>query len=88
MVGGAALTGAAYTEGFDPAEFLSSEAALIEYVNTALETGDAAFVARSLEVVARAWGVAGLAVKPSADLGTVIQVMHALGLRLTADKAA
>jgi len=76
------------TELFDPAEFLSSEVALIEYVNAALETGDAAFVARSLGVVARVRGVAGLAVEPSADLGTVIQVMHALGLRLTADKAA
>lgn len=76
------------TELFDPAEFLSSEAALIEYVNAALETGDAAFVARSLGIVARARGMAGLAVEPSPDLGAVLRVMQALGLRLTADKAA
>lgn len=76
------------TEVFDPAEFLTSEAALIEYVNAALETGDPAFVARSLGVVARARGMPGLAVEPNPDLGAVLRAMQALSLRLTADKAA
>lgn len=38
---------------FDPAEFLATEEVRAEYVGAALDTGDAAFVARSLAVVAR-----------------------------------
>lgn len=70
------------TELFDPADFLSSETALVEYVNAALETGDPAFVARSLEVVARVRGVPELSIAPTLELGTVLRVMQALGLRL------
>ena len=76
------------TEPFGPAEFLTSEAAQAEYVSAALETGDAAFVARSLDVVARARGIDAVAVGANADLATVLQAVRALGLRLTADKAA
>ena len=75
-------------ELFDSAEFLTSEDAQIEYVNAALETGEAAFIARSLGVVARARGVAGLATDAGPDLAAVLHVMQALGLRLTADRAA
>ena len=73
---------------FDPAEFLATEEAQIEYVNAALETGEAAFIARSLAVVARARGIAGPAAEAHSDLAGVLHVMQALGLRLTADRAA
>ena len=79
------------TDLFDPAEFLASDDAQIEYVNAALETGEAAFIARSLAVVARARGMAGLAADADgagAALGAALAIMQALGLRLTADKAA
>lgn len=76
------------TELFDPAEFLVSEDSQIEYVNAALETGDAAFIARSLAVIARARGVTGLAPALDSDLAAVLRAMQALGLRLTADRAA
>lgn len=42
------------TDPFDSAEFLASEEAWAEYVSAALETGDVAFVARSLAIVERA----------------------------------
>lgn len=48
------------TDPFDPAEFLDSEEARAEYVRAALETGDAAFVARALAAVARAREAAAL----------------------------
>ena len=73
---------------FDPAEFLATEEAQIEYVNAALETGEAAFIARSLAVVAHARGIAGPAAEAHPDLANVLHVMQALGLRLTADRAA
>jgi DNA-binding phage protein len=76
------------TELFDPADFLESDEAQIEYVNAALETGEADFITRSLAVVARARGVAGLAVDAAPDFATVLHAMQTLGLRLTADKAA
>ena len=76
------------TDLFDPAEFLETEEAQIEYVNAALETGEAAFIARSLAVVARARGIAGPAADAGHDLAGVLHVMQALGLRLTADRAA
>lgn len=79
------------TEPFDPAEFLASEVAQIEYVNAALETGEAAFITRSLAAVARARGVPSIAEDAKnvgADLAMVLTVMQALGLRLTAGRAA
>jgi probable addiction module antidote protein len=39
---------------FDPADYLTTDEALAEYVSAALETGDPAFIADSLDVVARA----------------------------------
>ena len=76
------------TDLFDPAEFLTSEEAQIEYVNAALETGEAAFIAQSLAVVARARGITGPAADTGPDLAGVLHVMQALGLRLTANRAA
>ena len=77
------------TEIFDPAEFLSTETAQIEYVNAALETGDPAYVARSIQTVARARGMAELmANETTADLASLLSNLHALGLRLVANRAA
>jgi probable addiction module antidote protein len=46
------------TKRFDPTDYLTTNEALAEYVNAALETGDPAFIANSLGVVARAKGMA------------------------------
>lgn len=46
---------------FDPAESLRSEGGIALFVADAMETGDAAFIAHALGVVARARGMAQLA---------------------------
>lgn len=87
------------TEPFDPAEYLGSEEAIADYMNAALETGDPAFIARSLGVIARAKGMtqiardAGLSRENlyralgdngNPEFDTVMRVMGALGMRLSA----
>ena len=87
------------TKRFDPADYLTTDEALAEYINAALETGDAAFIADSLGVVARAKGMAKVArqaglgreslykaLSPGGnpEFATVLKVVEALGLRLTA----
>jgi probable addiction module antidote protein len=47
---------AAETRPFDPAEYLDSPEAIATYMTEALETGDPAFVADALGVIARARG--------------------------------
>jgi probable addiction module antidote protein len=84
---------------FDPAEYLDSDEAVAAYMTEALETGDPAFVADALGVVARARGMsevarrAGLsreslyrALSPDGnpEFATVMRVMQALGLELSA----
>ncbi len=49
------------THPFDPAEHLGSPEAEAEYISAALESGDHAFIADSLGVVARARGMPQLA---------------------------
>ena len=49
------------THPFDPAEHLGTPEAQAEYISAALETGDPAFIAGSLGVVARARGMSELA---------------------------
>src|SRR5215831_10655565 len=90
---------AAKTKPFDPVDYLRTDEALAEYVSAALETGDPAFIADSLGIVARAQGMAKVARQAglgreslykalSADghpeFATVLKVMQALGLRRTA----
>ena len=85
------------TRPFDPAEFLDSDEAIAEYINAALETGDAAFVADAFGVVARAKGMASIArdaklsreslykalsSEGNPELGTILKVTKALGLML------
>jgi len=87
------------TKPFDPADYLTSDEALAEYISAALETGDPAFIADSLGIVARAKGMAkvarqaglgreslykALCADGNPELATVLKVVEALGLRLTA----
>lgn len=87
------------TQPFDPAAYLDSEEAMAAYMNEALETGDAAFIADALGVIARARGMSqvardaglsreslyrALSSEGNPELATVMQVMRALGLRLSA----
>lgn len=89
---------AARTKPFDPAEYLDSPEAIATYMTEALETGDPAFVADALGVIARARGMSEVArdagvsreslyraLSPDGnpEFGTVLRVARALGLRLT-----
>lgn len=79
--------------GYDPAEDLHAPEAISVFVNEALRTGEAADIAHALGVVARAKGMAEIA--PEAGffgdgnprLKTMLSVMKALGISLTADVA-
>lgn len=90
------------TTVFDPAEFLENEEAISAYLTEALETTDPAFIADALGVVARAKGMkqiaedAGLSReslyralsgKGNPEFATVLKVISALGLRLSATPA-
>lgn len=87
-----------FTE-FDPANYLDSPEAVVEFMNDALDTGDAAYIAKAVGVVARARGMTQL----SRDTGlsreqlyrsfsehgnptlkTFLTVMKALGIDVTA----
>ncbi|MGV0760834.1 addiction module antidote protein [Tistrella mobilis] len=84
---------------YDPAEDLVSEDGIALFMAEALETGDAAYIANALGVVARAKGMADVATKTglsreqlhmsfarngNPSLQTVLAVMKAVGLDLTA----
>ena len=87
------------TRPFDPAAYLKTDTARAAYMNEAFETGDAAFIADAVGVLARARGMskvaksAGLsreslyrALSPNGnpELATVLKVMAALHLKLKA----
>jgi len=87
------------TTAFDSAEYLDSNEAISAYVEDALATEDPAFIAKALGTVARARGMSQIAKKAglsreslykalsaegNPEFGTVIRVMHALGLKLSA----
>ena len=84
---------------YDPAAALGSEAAIAVFLADALETGDAAYIAKALGVVARAKGMGELARETGLSreqlyrsfseqgnptLKTMLSVMRALGVDLTA----
>jgi probable addiction module antidote protein len=88
-----------HTRPFDPAEYLDDDSAIAAYMSEALETGDVSFIADALGVVARAKGMSQIAAETNLsreslyralssggnpEFATVISVMKALGLRLTA----
>jgi probable addiction module antidote protein len=91
------------TRVFDAAVYLDNEEAIAEYLTAALATGDASFIADALGVVARAKGMTRIAEEAglgreslykslregaNPELATVLRVIRALGLRLTAAPAA
>jgi probable addiction module antidote protein len=85
------------TYPYDTAAFLETDADVSAYMHEALETGDAAFIAHALGVVARARGMAriardaglsreslyrALSSEGNPELSTLLRVVKALGLRL------
>lgn len=92
------------TTPWDAAEFLTSDKAIAEYLTLSLENEDPREIAHALGVVARArGGIAELARQTgitrealyralsdtgNPELGTVLKVMRALGVRLTASMVA
>ncbi len=92
----------AKTKPFDPAEYLDDSEAIAAYMTEALESGDPAFVADALGVVARARGMTevareagvsreslyrALSADGNPEFATVLRVVHALGLRLSVTPA-
>ncbi len=92
----------AKTKPFDPAEYLDDSEAIAAYMTEALETEEPAFIADALGVVARARGMSevardaglsreslyrALSADGNPEFGTVLRVVRALGLRLSAAPA-
>ena len=86
------------TRPFDPAEYLDTSEGIATYMSEALETGDPAFVADALGVVARARGMTevareagvsreslyrALSADGNPEFGTVMRVAQALGLQFS-----
>ncbi len=84
---------------FDAAETLDTREAIAEYLTAALETADASFIARAIGTAARACGMSEIAREAGlsrenlyrslngetkTELDTVVRVLEALGVRLTA----
>ena len=91
------------TTRFDVSEYLDTPARQAEYISAALETGDAAFVRDAVGIVARARGMGDIARAAglnreslykalgeagNPEFGTMLGVLRALGLELTARPAA
>ena len=90
------------TRPFDAAEYLDTPEAIAGYLDSALASGDGAVIADALGMVARARGMTQLArdaavPRPTLykalqasgrpELATVLKVMSALGVRLSAKPA-
>jgi probable addiction module antidote protein len=86
------------TRPYDSAEYLGTAEAIHAYLEEALETNDPTFIAKSLGTIARARGMSQIAKKAglsreslykalgadgNPEFGTVIRVMHALGLKFS-----
>lgn len=84
---------------YDPAEDLASDVAISTFMAEAFSTGDAAYIAHALGVVARARGMSQIAAETGLSreqlyrsfsahgnptLKTTLAVMKALGIELTA----
>lgn len=87
---------------FDPADYLDSNEAIAEYLTAILEQGDPELTLKALGDVAKARGMTQIAretglgreslykaFRPGAQprFDTVMKVMHALGVRITATPA-
>jgi probable addiction module antidote protein len=90
------------TKPFDPAEYLDDSESVAAYMTEALESGDPAFVADALGVVARARGMTevareagvsreslyrALSADGNPEFATVLRVVQALGLQLCVTSA-
>jgi probable addiction module antidote protein len=90
------------TTKFDAAEYLDTPERQAEYITAALETGDAAFVRDAVGIVARARGMGqvaraaglnreslykALGDRGNPELSTMLGVLRALGIQLTARPA-
>ncbi len=90
------------TTRFDAADYLDSEERQVAYITAALETGDADFVRDALGLVARARGMGEIAKNAglnreslykalgetgNPEFGTVMRIVGALGLKLSARPA-
>jgi probable addiction module antidote protein len=88
---------------YDPSAALESEEAIAVFMADAFETGDSAYIAKALGVVARAKGMSQIAKdtglsreqlyrsfssRGNPTLKTTLAVMRALGLELTAKHPA
>src|SRR5690242_13402966 len=91
------------TTRFDAADYLDTEERQVAYITAALETGDADFVRDALGLVARARGLSEIAKTAglnreslyralgeagNPEFGTVMRIVRALGLTLSARPAA
>ena len=87
------------TTRYDTADYLDSPAAIAAYIDAVFEDGDPALVVHALGVVARARGMTEVARESglsreslyralgsdgNPEFATVVRVLKALGLRLTA----
>ena len=87
---------------FDAADYLDSEERQVAYIAAALEAGDADFVRDALGIVARARGMGEIAKTAglnreslykalsdtgNPEFGTVMRVLHAMGLTLSDHQA-
>lgn len=87
---------------FDAAEFLDTDEAQAAYLDEAFATGDAAFIARSIGVVARARGMSSIAKEAglgreslykalsgegNPEFGTIMKVLRALNLGISVKPA-
>ena len=86
------------THPYDTAEFLDTEEGIAVYLAEVFATGDPAFIADGLGIVARARGMTqfakdaglsrenlyrALSPKGNPELATLVQVLATMGLRLT-----
>jgi probable addiction module antidote protein len=91
------------TARFDASEHLDNPEVIAAYISEALESNDPAFIAAAIGDVARAYGMSaiadaagvsrgslyrGLSQEGNPELSTVLNVLRAVGLRLTAKPAA
>ncbi len=83
---------------WDPAEHIKTEKDVVAYLDAAFEDGDPAIISAMLGYIARSKGMAKVAKKAglgreslykalskdgNPKIGTVLKVVHALGLKLT-----
>ena len=85
---------------FDPAEYLDDPEAIAAYIEEAFDIGDPKFIADAIGIVARAAGMSEIArasglsreslyktlsADGNPELGTVLRVIGALGLKLSVE---